>query len=156
MGGVEGDNFQKRPPSVDGGAHAPLVPFPRQRKGNSGLEVETGVWVGSGQLWKSPDVEGVFSGCVYRVGVLPEGRQRWHDKGAETQKASVLGGHLPFQPMSQKAELGISQANCAQLRYHTLSPCPPIQLPAFPWAGSLAPSPPTKDYLVASDPVYRA
>lgn len=112
--------------------------------------------MGSGQFWKSPDIEGVLLECVHRVGVFPEGRQRWHNKGAETQKASVLGGHLSVQPMSRKAELGISRAKGAQLGHHTLSPCPPIQLPVFPWAGSLAPSPPMKDYLVASGPVYRA
>lgn len=114
----------------------------------------TGVWVGSDQFWKS--FEGVLPEYVHRVGVLPEGRQRWHNEDAETQKASVLGSHLSFQPMSQRAELGISLAKSAQLGHHTLSPCPPIQLPVFPWAGSLAPSPPMKDYLVASGPVYRA
>lgn len=64
----------------------------------------------SGQFWKSFNIEGVLSECVCRVGVLPEGRQRWHNKAAETQEVSVLGGHLLFQPMSQKPELGISGA----------------------------------------------
>lgn len=42
------------------------------------------------------------------VEALPEGRKRWHNKDTETHTAPVLGGPLSFQPMSQKAELGIS------------------------------------------------
>ena len=44
------------PPSGDRGAQAPRVPFPRQGKGNSGLEVGAGVRVGSRQFWKSLNI----------------------------------------------------------------------------------------------------
>ena len=52
-GGEEEGQPPGVPPSGDRGAQAPRVPFPRQGKGNSGLEVGAGARVGSRQSWKS-------------------------------------------------------------------------------------------------------
>lgn len=115
---------------------APVLPVPRQGKRTSGLEV------GSGQLLKSFNIQGVLSECVCSVGVLPEGRQRWHNKDAETQKASVLGDRLSFQPVSSKAELGLSGAEggWALAPQPQFSPTKPAA--RFPPGEPLPPSPP--------------
>lgn len=152
--GVGGGVVQKGPPSGDSGAQVAMVPFLRQGQGNSGPEVGAGVWVGSDQFCKSPHIEGVLSECAHVEGSYLKG-----DKGerrGNTQKAPVLGGHLEFQPMSQKAELGMSRVEGAWCQLHSLSSYPPNQLPASPWAGARAPSPQGKLIKWVSGPVSGA
>lgn len=105
--GDKGDNFQKGPPSGDSGAHAVMVPFPKQGKDTSGLKVwqECG-WVlaNSGRV---PIFREYFQSMKRGVGVLPEGRQGWHNKTGNTGRPCARWPSS-FQPLSQKAELETS------------------------------------------------
>lgn len=48
------------------------------------------------------------------------------------RKPLCLGGQLSLQPMSQKAELGVSWVEGDRPQLHALRSCPPDQLPGFP------------------------
>ena len=104
-GGGQGDNVQEGLPLGTGGLVL-LGPFSQMRKGQQ--------WPGSGSrsvggfwpvLEESQHLGSTFRVCIWGI---PEGRQGWSNKDTETQKAPVLRGRLSFQPMSQKAELGLS------------------------------------------------